>query len=431
MENGTPATDTEHAALKAGLPLSGRSVLFLQGLATPFFAILAAKLVREGATVHRAHFCGGDWVFRGDAIPGVAHHPYGGTLADLPGWYETLITKYGIDTIVLLGDCRPIHESARLVAANRELALFAFDEGYIRPGFVTMEVGGTNGYSRMPKDPGMISKLAADAPALEPYTPIKTNMGRRARMDLLAHGANILYRHRFRHFQSHRPASLWQEAGGWFKRGVRGVMHGRANKAAIARIEAAEAPYFLVPLQLNSDYQIRIHSNYSGMPAFIDEVMQSFAADAPAGCQLFFKNHPLDNGIIDYRSIIARKAAELGISDRVSFAAGGDLDRMIKGAEGVVLVNSTVGFATLRLGRPLKALGTAVYGIKGLTDDQSLAGFWQNPEPPQQRLAEEFLTVVETYTQVRGDLFSEAGIERASLEATHVITGNLPRLPAA
>ncbi len=431
MENGLLATVTDDPAQSATLPLEGRSVLFLQGLATPFFATLAAKLVRDGAKVHRVHFCGGDWVFRGKPEAGITHHPYGGTLEGLPEWYDALITKHGIDTVVMLGDCRPIHECARQIANSRGIKLYAFDEGYIRPGFITMEAGGTNGYSRMPKDPTVISQLAAEAPALAPYTPISTNMGRRARMDLQAHAANILYRGRFPHFQSHRPASIWQEAGGWIKRGARALVHSRENEAAIARIEAAEAPYFLVPLQLNSDYQIRIHSDYSGMPAFIEQVMQSFAANAPEGCQLFFKNHPLDNGIINYRSIITQKAAALGISDRVSFAAGGDLDRIIKGAEGVVLVNSTVGFATLRLGRPLKALGTAVYDTPGLTDTQPLADFWQNPTPPQQRLAEEFLTVVETYTQVRGDLFSDSGIERASLEAARVIAGNLPRLPAA
>jgi len=431
MENGLPATVKDQPAQPATLPLGGRHILFLQGLATPFFATLAAKLARDGAMVHRVHFCGGDWVFRGNAAPGVTHHAYGGTLGNLPSWYRALITRHGIDTVIMLGDCRPVHSAVRQIPAAQGLRLYAFDEGYIRPGFVTMEAGGTNGYSSMPKDPGMISTLAADAPALEPYTPIKTNMGRRARMDLLAHGANILYRWKFPHFQGHRPASIWQEAGGWIKRGARALLHGNANKAAIACIETAEVPYFLVPLQLNSDYQIRIHSGYSGMPAFIDEVMQSFAANAPKSCHLFFKNHPLDNGILNYRSIVAQKATALGISDRVSFAAGGDLDRIIKGAEGVVLVNSTVGFATLRLGRPLKALGTAVYDIPGLTDDKPLDGFWQNPQPPQQRLAEEFLTVVETYTQVRGDLFSDSGIERASLEAAQVIAGNLPRLPAA
>jgi len=431
MENGSSAFDTQYSAVATGKPLSGRNILLLQGLATPFFATLAAHLADEGATVHRVHFCGGDWVFRGKAVPGVTHHPFGGTLEDLPGFYDRLIRDHDIDTIMVFGDCRPVHEVVRGFCYSYGIRLYAMDEGYIRPGYITMEAWGTNGYSRMPKAQDEIGRLWQDAPKQEPYTPIKTNMGRRARMDLLAHGANILYRWKFPHYRGHRPASIWQEAGGWIMRGFRTLTYGGKNKATIARIERAEAPYFLVPLQLNSDYQIRIHSGFDGMPAFIDEVMRSFAKHAPSGTELFFKNHPLDNGMIDYRSIIEGKAAELGITDRVSFASGGNLDHIIKRAEGVVLVNSTVGFATLRLGRPLKALGTAVYDIPGLTDQQPLDAFWQNPNAPQQRLAEEFLTVVETYTQVRGDLFSEAGIERASQEAARVISGALPRLPAA
>ena len=58
---------------------------------------------------------------------------------------------------------------------------------------------------------------------------------------------------------------------------------------------------------------------------FIEEVMASFAKHAPKDCHLFFKNHPLDNGMIDYRGIIARSAAQHGIEDRIGFAAGGDL----------------------------------------------------------------------------------------------------------
>ncbi|WP_417451245.1 capsule biosynthesis protein [Kordiimonas sp.] len=411
---------------------SAKNILFLQGLATPFFAKLAARLANDGHTVHRMHFCGGDWVFRGKAHRGVFHHRVSCAAANLETFYRDFITHENIHTVILFGDCRPIHMAMRTVARETGTQVYVFDEGYTRPHWVTMEADGSNGYSRMPRTAQEIAVLHAALTKrdriVRPET--ETNMARRARMDILAHAGNILFKWRFPHYRSHRPAGVLSEAKGWIKRGFNSWRYSADNRRTLACFEQTTQPYFLVPLQLNSDYQIRVHSRFSGMVEFIEEVIASFAANAPEGCQLFFKNHPLDNGMIDYRRIIGATAARHGISDKVSFAEGGNLDALIRGCEGVVLVNSTVGFATLRLGCPLKVLGTALYDLDGLTDQKPLDMFWQNPVRPQQRLADEFLTVVQTYTQIRGDLFSEDGISVAVAEAADVLSGKKRRLPS-
>lgn len=426
MKHGAPARNET--------PVTGsRTVLFLQGLATPFYAVLGQRLADDGHLVHRVHYCGGDWAFRGKDHKRIRHHKFTDGPDQLADFYRTLISDEAIDTIVLFGDCRPIHETAVDVAKSLDIQVYALDEGYIRPGFITMEAGGTNGHSRMPHTAGGIRKLAAEAPRLDAAPPalVATDMGRRVWMDLAAHGANILMRPTFRHYRGHRPASVLKEAGGWIGRGIRGLRFGKLNDTTVARFESTERPFFLIPLQLNSDYQIRRHSRFSGMPEFIDEVLTSFAQHADKGCELFFKNHPLDNGIIDYRHLISARAQNLGITDRVGFAAGGDLMALLARCEGAVLVNSTVGFAALKVGTPMKVLGQALYNIDGLTCQAPLDSFWQNPQSPQQTLADEFLTVVETYTQVRGDLFSKAGIAQAAKGAADVIAGKSPRLPAA
>lgn len=410
---------------------SPRTILFLQGLATPFFATLSDLLVKQGHKVHRVHYCGGDQLFRGTSHKNLHHHAYRGKPEGLTDFYRTLMMEHGVDTVLLFGDCRPVHAVMRPLAEAYGATLYVFEEGYIRPGWVTMESFGTNGFSRMPHTVAGVVKLLNAAPAKTrcPLPPVATDMRRRALMDIAAHGANIMQKYRFPHYRTHRPATLGEEALGWIKRGIAAVRFGGANKRAITRFEAGDTPFFLAPLQLNSDYQIREHSRFSGMVEFIEEVMASFAKHAPKDCHLFFKNHPLDNGMIDYRGIIARSAAQHGIEDSIGFAAGGDLALLLQKARGVVLVNSTVGFKALSLCRPMKVLGRAVYDVEGLTDPQPLDSFWQNPHQPQQRLADEFLTVVENYTQVRGDLFSKTGITLAAQEAVKVITGEKPRLP--
>lgn len=412
---------------------SPRQILFLQGLATPFFAELGARLAARGHKVHRLNFCGADHIFRGKPEDGVAQHAFTGPMDTLPAYYRELFTREGIDTILLFGDCRPIHREACTVAAELGVAAYVFDEGYIRPGNVTMERGGSNGFSLMPRSMAGVQALH-DAIKLAPRTdlpPVGTDMRRRALMDIAGHGANLFMKGRFPHYRGHRPASLAAEAKGWFLRILRTLRYRRADQRTARHFERTEKPFFLVPLQLNSDYQIRVHSTYDGITPFIREVITSFAGHAPVGHDLFFKNHPLDNGLIDYRSMIRRIAHELGVEGRVFFASGGDLDAMLARTCGVVLINSTVGYATLRHGTPMKVMGTALYNLEGLTDQRPLDAFWQNPAAPQQRLAEEFLAVVRTYTQIRGDFFSDAGIKLATGEAIKVIEGETPRLPAA
>lgn len=409
-----------------------RTILFLQGLATPFFAELGAALVARGHSAHRLNFCGADHIFRGKDEDGVKQHRFTDRPGALADFYRDLVTRESIDTLLLFGDCRPIHREACAVAEELGLTVYVFDEGYIRPGNVTMEAGGSNGFSHMPGTTAGVSELYRNAPALDhaDHPPVGTDMRRRALMDIAGHGANMVMKRAFPHYRGHRPAPLSAEAKGWFLRILRTFKYKRADQRTTVRFELTDEPFFLVPLQLNSDYQIRMHSHYDGIMPFISEVISSFAANAGADQTLFFKNHPLDNGLIDYRSLIAGQVKALGLEGRVFFASGGDLDAMISRARGVVLINSTVGYATLRLGTPMKVMGKALYDMQGLTDQRPLDGFWQNPMPPQQRLANEFLTVVRTYTQIRGDFFSDAGIKLAISEAIKVIEGETPRLPA-
>lgn len=77
------------------------------------------------------------------------------------------------------------------------------------------------------------------------------------------------------------------------------------------------APFFLFPLQLDADSQVRRYSPYSGMKEAIACVLTSFAQSAPADTHIIIRNHPLDNGLIDYAGFIASFAAACGISERV------------------------------------------------------------------------------------------------------------------
>ena len=120
--------------------------LFLQGPHGPFFHRLGQMLRQAGATVWRVGFNAGDRAFWFRA-PG--YIPFDGCLEDWPQEFARLITEKGVTDIVLYGDTREIHASAIAQAKDAGLTVHVFEEGYLRPFWVTYERGGSNGNSRL------------------------------------------------------------------------------------------------------------------------------------------------------------------------------------------------------------------------------------------------------------------------------------------
>ena len=140
----------------------------------------------------------------------------------------------------------------------------------------------------------------------------------------------------------------------------------KRSAQALRAASRAHASYFLCPLQFDADSQVRRYSPYSGMKEAIACVLTSFARSAPADTHLIIRNHPLDNGLIDYAGFIASFAAACGISDRVHFIEGGKAHQMMDKSLGVVVLNSTIGISALRQAKPVYCVGTSIYAKPGL-----------------------------------------------------------------
>jgi capsular polysaccharide export protein len=185
----------------------------------------------------------------------------------------------------------------------------------------------------------------------------------------------------------------------------------RRRRAAAAACALADGrPYFLLPLQLDSDSQVRLHSKFGGMTPVIADIIQSFARHSAGPTALVVKEHPLDDGLVDWRRLVTRLATEAGIANRVIYLEMGDLDPLIRNASGVVTVNSTTGTLALAHGVPVITLGTAIYDIVGLTHQDTLDSFWTAPTPPDVGLYDAFLRVLSARCLLVGNFFSEAGI---------------------
>ncbi|CFW92627.1 capsular polysaccharide export protein [Bordetella pertussis] len=171
--------------------------------------------------------------------------------------------------------------------------------------------------------------------------------------------------------------------------------------------------FFLLPLQLDSDAQIRDHSPYGDMREVQDAVMASFARHALPDCLLVVKNHPLDPGFVDQRRVTAETARRHGLQRRVRYLETGHLPGLLAHAAGVVTVNSTVGSAALAAGCATLALSQPIYAMPGLTCQHTLDDFWRDPTPPQAALFAAFQAVVIHATQVNGGFYCAPGIDLA------------------
>lgn len=382
---------------------SSRCFLFLQGPHGSFFPRLGEVLAAEGCGVRRINLNGGDratWP-SGDCYRGRDHR--------WPAYLAGYLARHRITDLIVFGDSRPAHASAIAAARVASVRIHVFEEGYIRPDWITLERDGVNGHSRLPRDPEWYVREARSLPPVPRHPPVPSYATARGWAAFFYHAEIAIQHWRFPFHRSHRDRDPLWEGLMFLRRSRRRARDAELSRDALARI--AGSPYFLFPLQLNSDYQIRIHSHFGTMHAAVDTVFESFARAAPPGACLVVKEHPLESGLNPWREIVTAQAAAFGIADRVAFVDHGDLPALIAGARGTVVVNSTSGTLALAAGQPVKVLGTAVYDLPGLTDQQPLDGFWSNPQSSRAGLYDAFCRVLADRTLIYGAFLSNAGID--------------------
>jgi len=381
--------------------LRAKKVLLLQGPVGPFFRRLATLLRAAGAEVHKVNFNGGDCLFYPAGALSWRGHP-----GDWPQFLARLLEERRIDIVLLFGDCRPIHRVARTVAQHHGVKVGAFEEGYVRPNFITFERSGVNGYSLVPRLPAFYAALAGTP------TPAEREVGNTfwwaALWATLYYTASALAYPVFHRHRHHRPLTVL-EAWPWLRAGWRKLVYRWTERAMLRTLTGRlSGSFFLVPLQLSSDSQVSEHSRFASVADFIRHVVVSFAQHAPADVTLVIKHHPLDRGYHDYSRLIRELAHQRGLSGRLLYIHDQHLPTLFDHLRGAVVINSTVGFSALTHGAPLKTLGVAIYDLEGLTFQGSLDEFWEQSAifRPDMELVQRFRTYVIDQTQINGNFYN-------------------------
>jgi capsular polysaccharide export protein len=395
---------------EAGVSTGLRTILFLQSHPSWFARRLASAFEQKGCRVLRINFCVGDalyWLGR----PALN---FRGSLEQWSGYLRNLIRREDVSDILFYGDGRPYHRLASDVAAELGINAYVYEFGYLRPDWITLERHGMSGRSHFPNDPDVIRTIGAQFPMPDLRARTRYTMAGELAHEITYNLSSYFLHLAYPRYAADRYYNPIVEYLTGIPKQLRASRMQRDAARIVSEISGGARPYFLMPLQLQCDYQLRHHSSYAHQSDAIREVLASFAAYAPADATLIFKCHPLDNGGENWPAHIAAGARAAGLLEkRLAYIEGGDLGRLLSRARGAVMINSTVGMHALMAGCPVKILGTALFDISGLTHQGELHSFWEAPRRPDKTLVEALVRAMAGTIQVKGDFFTRMGQDTA------------------
>ena len=380
-----------------------KRVLFLQGPLGPFFSKLG-EFIRNSASTQAFHitFNGGDEHFADPAIT----TPYTEHPDKWESFLSEFISQHDVTDILVYGDCRFYHRKASEVAKQMGVNFWVFEEGYIRPSYITLEQNGVNGNSSLiDLDYDQLNQLSVDD-SLANEEESKNVFGLTAQYALKYYFQKQLKSKKYPHYIHHRPWLAGEELMFWLRAGARKMAYSKRDAKLMQRfVSELSGKYFLVPLQVSVDSQILYHSPYRSVEEFIGVVIKSFAENASADDVLLFKHHPMDRGFNNYAKYIKKLCYAYDVSGRVFYCHDTHLPTLLKNAKGTVTLNSTVGLSSLHHGTATKVLGSAIYDIEKVTSQKTLDQFWRDCCRPCKQTLTKFKNLLKHENQISGSFY--------------------------
>ncbi|MCB1377380.1 MAG: capsular biosynthesis protein [Alphaproteobacteria bacterium] len=400
MANGSPAP------VPTGVEGNPRHFLLLQGPCGPFYRHLQRELEAAGHRCTRVAINGGDFI--SGLLSGI--RVFRRSFADWPAWIEALAHQEGVTDLICYGDCRPYHKAAINSLGPLGVAVHVLEEGYLRPSWITCESQGVNGYSPLASvDLDRIDHPDLNGPLSKPEVELKSTHWNYVLSGFLYYGWNFLLTPLFPRYESHRDLDVLAEAALWTGRIASWPRRRFRATRAVKAITNLGKPIHLVLLQLNGDAQIREHSSFSSTRHFAEFCLKEFAASGSTDSILVFKNHPLDNGVIDIGRVIHDMADQFGLAERVFFVETGKLVPLLERAISVTAINSTACHQALLRGIPTMVLGRAVFNHPQIVAQGRLADFFRLRPCKDSNAYRKLVNLMRNTCQYNGGYYSQEG----------------------
>jgi len=380
------------------------NILFLQGPMGYFFKKIDNSFRMQGMKTFKIGLNAGDYFFSNKDN----YTPYKGKQKDWKAFIHTYMTTHKITKIFIFGDCRFYQRTALEVATGLDIDTFVFEEGYIRPNFVTFEKSGVNAFSGIPRDMDFYKNVVLEELDESMIEDAQIKYYRRAWSATTYFIIKDLFWFRYPYYKHHIKHNFVTEAYFGVCNMYRKYKYMITEKNVLDTIIRDKKPYYFIPLQTYNDFQIKEHSTFASIEAFIKVTILSFAAHAPKDTYLLFKHHPMDRGRKEYSSYIMDLANELDVDKRMLITHDIHLPSSLKHALATITINSTVGISSLFHRRPTITLGNAFYDIEGITcKGMTLDSFWTNYTKPNRKLFLKFRHYLITKTQLNGSFYGK------------------------
>jgi capsular polysaccharide export protein len=390
-----------------------RRILLLQGPVGPFFGDLRKQLQRRGFVVDRIAFTPADRLFAGTG--GIIR--FSGGPALWRDWLDQRLAGNPPEAIILFGADRPAHSCARAVAQRYGIRVISLEEGYLRSGYVTCEVGGNNRHSPLAKwrrheHVHLSSKRRQSAPPL-----------RRSSFIVMSVCSAIHYLVRDALSKAGDAALFHRDAVGptalawlWGSHAARRLL-ARVVECTTLRRLRQEGDYVLVPLQVPTDSQLMVAARGWTTSALIESCLQALARSDRTR-RLVFKIHPLDPSGARVRRDILNRAADLGLGrNRVHVVHTGRMGDLARHATGMIVINSTSAFSALHHNVPVLVLGQAVYRHDTIVTAGDTASdidaFLRDRRPKARAAVDAFIADLKDESLLPGDFYLRSGRQTA------------------
>lgn len=376
--------------------MATKRILFIGAPFGQFFRELAEALEQQGAEVYRVVLDGGDWA----ETPARNRIPLNRSMSWARFLRDVIATR-GIQTIVTYNDTLPRNRIALTIAKRLGLTRLVLENGYLRPHHVTLAQNGVNGNSELSCDPAVISE-SPEPPAKCREFPVHM---RPHVLNTMRHFFwSILLKPVLPYNSKYYGDSVSRQGIGYF--GEYSWRLWNDESAKLAKIDAHKAKpgarIYLVLMQKPGDGQIRYHSPFGTNIRFLEEVLKSFAENAPDEAFLVVKQHPLDYGIERLQQTFEKLAEKLNIKGRAVYMRKAGIAGLMERTDCLVTINSTGGLQAVMGGIPVKCLGKAVYDVAGLTFQGSLAEFWSQAEKPDREMVRAYRSYLLSTCQLNG-----------------------------
>ena len=397
-----------------------RVFLFLQGPHGPFFSKLGQMLRQAGSEVWRVGFNAGDAFFWLDRQSYISFNQ---PQDEWSARFVELVRQKAVTDIVLYGDTRPIHANAISKARELGLCVHVFEEGYLRPYWVTYERNGSNGNSRlMQMTVGQMRELLERSDSDTALPPASWgDMREHIFYGALYHWFVMVMNRKYRYFKTHRSLSVGQEFRLYIKRLLFMPWHSLQRRLASRRIRHGGFAYHLVLLQLEHDASFQMHSPFATMTEFLEAVVGAFADGAPKHHHLVFKSHPLEDGRVAIDAKLKELSRAYGVRGRLHFVRGGKLAQLLNEAKSAVTVNSTAAQQVLWRGIPLKTFGDAVYAKPEFVSTKPLRDFFTQADHPDRKAYRDYRRYLLQTSQIAGGYYSAKGRRQLLRQAVDIM----------